>query len=52
MPEILLAWKGKMEFIRATSPFGAAPEAEQAQKESAHDIKIGLRAAAAARKGA
>ena len=54
VPEILLAYEGKVEFTRATSPFGAAPgeSQEQVQKVDPRDLKAALRGVAVSRKGA
>jgi len=51
VPEILLAYEGKVEFTRATSPFGAAPgeSQEQVQKVDPRDLKAALRGVAVSR---
>ena len=52
VPEILLAYEGKIDFIKATSPFGAAPAADKVQKADPRDMKAALRGVAASRSGA
>lgn len=51
VPEILMAWDAKLEFLKATNPFGQG-EKKPDKKAVAKDLRIGLRAAAASRKTA
>ncbi len=54
MPEILLAYEGKVDFVKATSPFGSAPDKDpdKIQKADPRDMKAALRGVAASRPGA
>lgn len=50
VPEILMAWDAKIEFLKATNPFGGGKKEEKPSKKAvAKDLRMGLRAAAATR---
>ncbi|QHF02449.1 hypothetical protein N015_08510 [Pseudomonas asturiensis] len=49
VPEILMAWDAKVEFLRNTNPFGAS-EKPKTKEAIGRDIRIGFRAAAIGRK--
>ena len=49
VPEILLAWDAKVEFIRNTSPFGSG-EKPKSKEAVAKDVRMGFRVAAIGRK--
>ncbi|WP_161959244.1 hypothetical protein [Pseudomonas ovata] len=49
MPEILMAWDAKVEFLRNTNPFGAG-EKPRTKEAVAKDLRMGFRAAAINRK--
>lgn len=52
VPEILMAWDAKLEFLKATNPFGQPEEKKTDKKALARDMRMGLRVAAATRKDA
>src|SRR5690606_19856162 len=51
IPELLLAYEAKIQFLKATNPFGSAEEKPD-KKAVARDVRSGLRVAAALRPGA
>jgi len=48
IPELLMSYEAKIEFIRATNPFGSG-EKKQDKKTVAREVRSGLRVAAACR---
>ncbi|MGS0941547.1 hypothetical protein ACVA51_13445 [Pseudomonas luteola] len=47
-----MAWDAKLEFLKATNPFGQPEEKKIDRKALARDMRIGIRVAAATRKDA
>ncbi|MCD5996509.1 hypothetical protein KDX38_23245 [Pseudomonas sp. CDFA 602] len=49
VPEILMAWDAKIEFLRNTNPFGSG-EKPKTKESVGQEVRMGFRAAALGRK--